>query len=317
VSGGLIGSPLAALAQQPGKVPRIGFISTTLPGSSPATDAFLQGLRELAYVEGRSIAIEWRWGRGSTRQFPEFAADMVRLKVNIIVAANDTAGHAAQLATRTFPIVIPDMADPVGSGFVANLARPGGNITGLTLQSFDIVAKRLQLFREAFPKAPRIGLLVDSTTLDSRQEAAEAETAARVLGMQLQRLEVSTSTGLEDAFAALATEGANAVFTVGGTLFYANRVQLAEQALKRQLTMMCGGRDAVQAGCLMGYSANLEDLFRRAAIYVDKILKGASPADLPVEQPTKFELAINLKTAKALGITMPPWLLSRADEVIE
>lgn len=243
-------------------------------------------------------------GRGSTKQFPEFAADMVRLKVNIIVAANDTAGHAAQLATRTIPIVIPTMADPVGAGFVASLARPGGNITGLTLQSFDIVGKRLQLFREAVPNVPRIGLPVDITAIDFRQEAAEAEAAARMLGMQLQRLEVSTSTELEDAFAALATKGgANAVFTAGGTLFYANRLQLAEQALKSRLPMMCGGRDEIQAGCLMGYSANLEDLFRRAAIYVDKILKGASPTDLPVEQPTKFELAINLKTAKALGIT--------------
>ena len=314
---GLVLAPTAAEAQQAAKTPRIAFISTTSPGTSPSTDAFRQGLRDLGYVEGQNIAVEWRWGYGSTKRFPEFAAEAVRLKVDLIVAGNDAAGHAAQTATRTIPIVIPNMGDPVGSGFVTSLASPGGNITGLTVQNLDLVAKRLQLLKEATPNVSQVGLILDTNAGDYRQTAAEAETAARVLGIQLRRMEVSNPSELDGAFATIAGRRPSAVFVPGGTMVYANRTRLAEYALKRHLPMMCGSREVVEAGCLMGYAASLVDLFRRAATYVDRILKGAKPADLPVEQPTKFELVINLKTAKALGLTIPQSLLVRADEIIQ
>jgi len=294
---GLVLAPTAAEAQQAAKTPRIAFISTTSPGTSPSTDAFRQGLRDLGYVEGQNIAVEWRWGYGSTKRFPEFAAEAVRLKVDLIV--------------------IPNMGDPVGSGFVTSLASPGGNITGLTVQNLDLVAKRLQLLKEATPNVSQVGLILDTNAGDYRQTAAEAETAARVLGIQLRRMEVSNPSELDGAFATIAGRRPSAVFVPGGTMVYANRTRLAEYALKRHLPMMCGSREVVEAGCLMGYAASLVDLFRRAATYVDRILKGAKPADLPVEQPTKFELVINLKTAKALGLTIPQSVLGRADQVIE
>jgi putative ABC transport system substrate-binding protein len=313
-----LSAPLAAGAQPAGKVPRIGFISTTSPGTAPATEAFVLGLRDLGYVEGQNITVEWRWGRGKTERFPEFAADLVRLKVDAIVAANPPAGHAARAATRTIPIVIPTMNDAVGDGFVASLARPGGNITGLSVHRREIQSKQLQLFKEALPNLSRIALLVDATDRTNADVAREAESAARVLGVRVHPLVEAHGPGdLDGVFATITKEGARAAVVVSGTMFYANRVQLVEHALKSHLPMMCNYREYVAAGCLMAYGFDLPDLFRRAAIYVDKILKGAKPADLPIEQATKFELVINLQTAKALGLTIPPSLLQRANQVIE
>ena len=318
VAGALLATPLAAGAQPAGEVPRIGFISTTSPGTAPATEAFVLGLRDLGYVEGQNITVVWRWGRGKTERFPEFAADLVRLKVDAIVAANPPAGHAAQAATRTIPIVIPTMNDAVGDGFVASLARPGGNITGLSVHRREIQSKQLQLFKEALPNLSRIALLVDATDRTNPDVAREAESAARVLGVRVHPLVEAHGPGdLDGVFATITKEGARAAVVVSGTMFYANRVQLVEHALKSHLPMMCNYREYVAAGCLMAYGFDLPDLFRRAAIYVDKILKGAKPADLPIEQATKFELVINLKTAKALGLTIPPSLLQRANQVIE
>jgi len=314
----LLGAPLAAEAQQPGKIPRIAFITTTSPGPSPTTDAFRAGLRDLGYIEGQKIVIEWRWGRGTTERFAEFAADVVRLKVDLIVAANNAAGHAAQKATKTIPIVIPTMADPVGDGFVTTIARPGGNITGFVLQMPELQGKRMQLLKQAVPGVSRVALLVDASDRSYQPLVNEAATAARTLGMQPQPvIEVRTPNEINAGFATLAKESPGAVLIVGGTLLYVNRARLVELALKHRLPMMCEAREHAEAGCLMSYAANLSDLFRRTAGVVGKILLGAKPADLPIEQPTTFELVINLKTAKALGVTVPPSLLLQADKVIE
>jgi len=319
LAGGLLAAPLGARAQQAGKaVPRIAFLTTTSPENTPTTDAFRRGLRELGYLEGRNIVVEYRWGRGTTERFPEFAAAAVRLNVDVIVAANTAAGQAAQRATKTIPIVIPTMADPVADGFVASLAQPRGNITGLSFQSPDLQGKRLQLLREALPGVSRVALLMDSNETKYRLVAREAESVGRAIGLRPQPLvEIQNPADLPQAFSRIARERADAVLVVGGTILYVNRVTLAQHALKARLPMVCDVRADVEAGCLMSYGANLEDLFRRAAEYVDRILKGAKPADLPVEQPSKFELVINLKTAKALGLTIPQSLLQRADHVIE
>ena len=315
---GVCVAPLAAEAQQARKVPRIAFLTTTSPGGSPTTDAFLRGLRDLGYVEGENMAIEWRWGRGSTERFSDFAAEMVRLNVDVIVAGNDIAGRAAQQATKTIPIVIVLIGDPVGGGFAATLSRPGGNVTGLTPQGTDVAAKRLQFFKEAFPRLSRIALLVDVADLSHGPSIREIETAGRVLGIELRpRVDVSNPEALAGAFASMTKEGSTAVLAIGGTTLYANRRQLAELALNSRLPMMCSSPEFVSTGCLMTYSAHLADIFRRAAGYVDRILKGAKPGELPIEQPTRFELVVNLKTAKALGVTLPPSLLLRADRVIE
>jgi putative ABC transport system substrate-binding protein len=310
-------SPLTAEAQQTGKIARIAFLSTTSSPDSPTTAAFRQGLQELGYVEGQNIIIEWRWGGGRTEEFPAFASEVVRLNVDVIVTANDAAGRAAQQATKRIPIVIAVMADPVGSGFVKTLARPGGNITGLSMQSPELAAKRLQILKEAIPNLSRVALLADTNDLGHRQAATELEAAARTLGVQVRLHLVSNRPELNGAFATIVKEGAGAVFQVGGTMFYANRAEVGELALKSRLPMMCGPRETMHAGCLISYSAALTDRFRRAAHFVDKILKGARAADLPVEQPTKVPLLIDLKTAKALGLTIPQSLLLRADEIIQ
>jgi putative ABC transport system substrate-binding protein len=289
-----------------------------VPGSSPTTDAFRQGLSDLGYVEGQNIVIEWRWGRGSPEQFPQFAAEMVKLKVDVIVAANDAAGRAAQRATKTIPIVVGVIGDPVGGGFAGSLVRPGGNVTGLTVPGPDVAAKRLQIFKEALPGLARLGLVVDTTDLSHAPSVREIEAAAQMFGIRIgPRVDVRDPEGLGGSFDLLMKERTTAVLVVGGTMLYANRTRLADLAVKNRLPMMCGPQQFVSAGCLMGYATNFADVFRRAAAYVDKILKGAKPADLPIEQPTKFELVINLKTAKALGLTIPPSLLARADQVIE
>jgi putative ABC transport system substrate-binding protein len=273
-------------------------------------------LQELGYREGQNIIIEWRWGAGSTERFPEFAAEVVKSNVDVIVAANDAAGRAAQQATKSIPIV-SIFSDPVGSGLVATLARPGGNITGLTMQGTDLSAKRLQLLKQAVPKLSRVALLVDTNDQSYRQGVKETEVAARTLGIRLRVHVVSNPSELNGAFVTMTKERAGAVFGIGGTMLYANRAELAERALMNRLPMMCGEGEQVTAGCLMSYSASLTDRFRRAAYFVDKILKGANPADLPVEQPTTFQLVINLKTAKALDLKIPDSLLLRADQLIE
>jgi len=318
IAGGLLAAPLTVEGQQAGKVPRIAFISSTSPPGSPAIEAFRGAMRDLGYIEAKNITIEWRWGYGATGRFPEFAREVVRLGVDVIVAANTPAGHAAQAATKTIPIVVSTMVDPVGDGFVASLSRPGGNITGLTLRAPELQGKRLQLFKEALPSTSLMAALVEAGARPRQRETKEAEALARSLGVSLRSVvEVQNSGELDEAFARVARAGAHGVLVVGGTMFYANRVRLAEKALKSHLPMMCDLRDEVEAGCLMSYGPRLEDLFVRTAGFVDRILKGAKPADLPVEQPTKYEFVINLKTAKALGLTIPPSLLQRADQVIE
>ena len=315
---GAFAAPLAVGAQQAGKVPRIAVLTTSSPPGTFATAEFVHGLRDLGYIEGRNIRIEWRWGHGTTERFPEYAADVVRLQVDVIVAGNAAAGHAARLATKTIPIVIPTMIDPVADGFVTSLARPGGNITGLTFQSPETQGKRLQLLKEALPSVSRVALLVDSNERGYRAVAKEAESAATVLGIRPQPVvEVRVPRDFPAAFGTIAKSGAQAVHIVSGTMVFVSRTPLAAHALKARLPMMCGGGEYVEAGCLMSYGPSLGGLFRNAATYVDKILKGAKPGDLPVEQPTKFELVINAKTAKALGLTIPPSLLARADQVIE
>src|SRR5499427_6670596 len=260
VAAGLLAAPLAAEAQQTRKtIPRIAFLTTTSPEDSPnpGIDGFRQGLRDLGYIEGQTIAIEWRWGRGKTDQFPKFAAEVVRLKVDVIVAANTTAGRAAQMATKTIPIVIPFMVDPVGDGFAATLSHPGGNVTGLTNESADLIGKRLQLFKEALPSLSRIGVVVDTSDANYRESVSNLEAAAQALGVRVQiRREVSNPGELGPTFAAIPREGAGGVFIVGGGMTYTNRAQLAELALKHRLPMMCAQAQHVRAGCLMAYAAN-------------------------------------------------------------
>ena len=312
--------PIAGRTQQASKIPRVAFFTTTSPGDSPnpGIDGFRQGLRELGYIEGETIAIDWRWGRGRTEQFPEFAAEAVLRKVDVIVAANSPAGRAAMNATQTIPIVVPFMSDPIGQRFAVTLAHPGSNITGLTNEGAELAAKRLQLLLEAVPHVSRIAIVADASEPGYASSASNVEHAARTLGVHAQARQVVSGPGdLTAVFTTIAGEKVGAVLLVVGTMTFANRSSLAGLALKSHLPMMCGTAQYVRAGCLMGYSASVGDLFRRAATYVDKILKGAKPADLPVEQPTKFELAINLKTANALGLTIPPALLTLADEVIE
>ena len=316
LAGGLLAAPLAAEAQPARKIARIAFLTTTSPENSPTTDAFRQGLRGLGYVEGRTISIDYRWGRGSTEHFASFVAEVVRANVDIIVAANTSAGQAARQATRTIPIVIVVIEDPFAGGF-ATLARPGGNVTGISSQGPDIVAKRLQLLKEALPGAARIGLLVDTNNAAYRRSLKEAEAASRGLGVSLHVREVGSPADLDGAFMSMTKDSVAAVLVVGGTMVYANRAVLAERARKYGLPTMGGDSLYVEAGCLMGYAPSLLEMFRQAATYVDKILKGAKPGDLPIEQPTKFELVFNLKTAKALGLTIPQSLLLRADQVIE
>src|SRR5713101_4253649 len=248
---GLLAAPLAVEGQPAGKVPRIAVLTTTSPPGSPATDAFVQGLRDLGYVEGRNITIEWRWGRGTTERFPEFAADVVRLNVDVILASNAAAGQAARQATKTIPIVIPTMADPVTDGFVASLARPGGNITGLTFQSPELQGKRLQLLKEALPPVSRVALLMDVNDRNYHSVAREAESAARALGVRLHPLVEARSPGdLNGLFGTITRQGVGAVLIVGGTMLYANRVQVAEHALKSRLPMMCDTRENVEVVAL-------------------------------------------------------------------
>jgi putative ABC transport system substrate-binding protein len=309
-----------AAAQPPEKVPRVGYLN---PGSSSdpvrqrRLEALRQGLRELGYVEGQNIALEPRWAEGKYDRYPALAADLVRSKVDVIVAWSGPATKAAQEATRTIPIVMSLVNDPVGSGLVASLARPGGNVTGTTVMAPDVVGKRVELLKEVLPKVSRVAVLQHPDNPASASLVREAEVAARALGVRLQILGVRNSAEIDSAFAAMTRERAGAFMYLPDAIFDNQQGQILELAAKRRLPAILGNRQPAEAGALMAYGPDFLALERRAATYVDKILKGAKPADLPVEQPTKFELVINLKTAKALGLTIPASLLARADQVIE
>jgi putative ABC transport system substrate-binding protein len=308
--------PLAARAQQPGKLPTIGFLGTTTPSVwGPWTAAFVQRLRELGWIEGRTVAIEVRWAEGRSERYTEIAAEFVRLKVDVIVTAG-TALVAAKQATSVIPIVFAVAPDPVGSGVVASLARPGGNVTGLSLQRTDTAGKRLEILREVLPALRRLAILANVGFPQSVLEMGEVQAMAHTLGFEVAKLEIRRSQDIAPAFAAL-KGGPDALYVCSDALVNTNRIRINTLALTARLPTMHSVREYVEAGGLMSYGPSYPDLFRRAGDYVDKILRGAKPADLPVEQPTKFDLVVNLITAKALGLTVPRSLLGRADEVIE
>jgi putative ABC transport system substrate-binding protein len=316
----LLVAPLAAGAQQAAKVPRIGFLSAATSGvSSPVLDAFRQGLRELGWVEGQNIVVDYRLTEGRSDRLPDLAAKLVRLKVDIIVAEATQGVAAAKNATETIPIVmISGSADPVGLGFIASLARPGGNVTGLSYSvGPEIVGKGLELLKEIVPKVRRVAILSNPASPVQPLFIKELNGAARSLGVQLQLLEVRGPNQFEGAFAAMANERVGALLVVADAVFVFHRTRLADLAARSRLPAAYGSRANVEAGGLMSYGPSVRDLFRRSATFVDKILKGAKPGDLPVEQPTKFEMLINLKAAKALGLTIPQSLLQRADEIIQ
>jgi ABC-type uncharacterized transport system substrate-binding protein len=317
--GGLF-SPLAAEAQPAAKVPRIGYLHPNLAASPHLTEAFRQGLRDFGYVEGRNGVIEYRDAEGKFERLPTLAAELVALKVDVIVASGTLAALAAKHATSSIPIVFPTVGDPVTDGLVISLARPGGNVTGLSNLTPELVGKCLELLKEAIPGVSQVAILwqpsgfVERTRKDVRKGA---EVAGRALGMRLQFVEARGPEDFDRAFSDIARPRAGAVIVVTTAMFVQERRRLVDLAAKIRLPAVYGSRESVDAGGLISYGPNFADSFRRAATYVDKILKGGKPADLPVEQPTKFELVINLKTAKALGLTIPPSLLARADHVVE
>jgi ABC-type uncharacterized transport system substrate-binding protein len=308
----------SARAEQPGRVPRIGILP---PGPISERvhlwEAFRQGLRDLGYVEGQNITLVFPSGEVKPERLPNLAADLVSLKVDVIVAAATVAVKAAKEATKTIPIVMPIATDPVETGLVTNLARPGGNITGLSYMSSDLSGKRLDLLKEVVPKVSRIAVLSSPSSKNAPPQMREMELASHALGAQLQRLEVRRPDDFEKVFQAATRERAGALITLDDAFVFTHRAQIVKLAAKSRLPAIYGFREFVEAGGLMSYAANLSDMYRRAATYVDKILKGAKPADLPVEQPTKFELVINLKAAKQIGLTIPPTVLFRADKVIK
>ena len=316
LTGSLLAAPLAAGAQPAKPVPRIGFLSTDpISARAQALEAFREGLRELGYIEGRNIAIEVRSAEGSRDRLPTLASELVTRKVDVIATSTTPAIQAAKQATKTIPIVTIS-ADPVGTGLVASLARPGGNITGISLAGPELSGKQLELVTEILPKVRRVAFVWDPANAALTLRLQEVETAARTLGLQIESLEVRTSRELESALESATTKHAGALI-VPPPIAIAYRRQIGDVAAKNRLPVIYEDRESVAHGGLMSYGANFADLWRRAATYVDKILKGAKPGDLPIEQPTKFELVINLKTAKALGLTIPQSLLQRADQVIE
>ncbi len=316
----LLAAPLPAEAQQAAKVWRVGRLELGrgfVPESNPEHKAFVQGLQEHGYIVGQNIMIEYRGTEGKQEGLRELAAELVRLRVDVLVTPGTLSTLAAQQATTTIPIVMVAVGDPVGTGFAATLARPGGNITGLSDLNPDLSAKRLELLKEVFPRLARAAVLLNPAHPPNVRQLGETQAAARTLGVTLQTLEVRKSEDFERAFAAAARERAGAIVVLPDAFTVSHRDQIAELAARHRLPTMFGTRPYVAAGGLMAYGASTADLNRRAATFIDKILKGVKPGDLPVEQPTKFELVINLKTAKALGLTLPPSVLLRADEVIQ
>jgi ABC-type uncharacterized transport system substrate-binding protein len=320
IAGGLLVAPLSAEAQQAAKIARIGFLVLNMAAAAHPPEAFRQGLRDLGYVEGRNVVIEYRDAEGKPERLPALAAELVALKVDVILAAGETHALAAKQATKTIPIVFAVAADPVASGLVTSLARPGGNVTGLSVLAPELVGKCLEQLKQAVPGVSRVAVLWqpgghgERTDKDMRKEA---EVAARALGVRLQLVEARGPADLDRAFSDMTKARAGALTVLPSAMLFTERRRLADLAARNRLPAVYPAREYVDAGGLMAYGANVADLFRRAATYVDKILKGAKPPDLPVEQPTKFELVINLKTAKALGLTIPQSLLQRADEVIQ
>jgi len=306
-----------AQAQQPTKIPRIGYLGgSSASASSTRVDAFRQGLRELGYVEGKNLVIEWRYADGKLDRLPGLAADLVRLKLDIIVSAAPPTTRAAKQATATIPIVMAFDDDPVGSGFVASLARPGGNITGLSALSPEMSGKQLEILKEIVPKLSRVGVLGDVTRPGIPQALREINVAADALRAQVQYLEVRAPKDLEPAFRAASNERAEAVIILGSPALNLQRKQAIDLAAKSRLPAMYPRPEFVEEGGLTTYSPSFTDIYRRAATYVDKILKGRTPTDLPVEQPMKFDFIVNLKAAKQIGLTIPPNVLARADRVI-
>ena len=306
-----------AQAQQPTKVPRIGYLGAASPSAnSERIEAFRQGLRELGYVEGKNIVVEYRYTEGKAHRERELAAELARLKVDVIVTTGPTVTRAAKEATVTIPIVMTNDNDPVGNGFVASLARPGGNVTGLSNLARELSGKRLELLKEIIPRLSRVAVLGTSTSPGNAQASREMELAAGTLGVKLQYLDVLSPKDIETAFRAASKGRAEAVLVLQSGILNSQRKQIVELAAKNRLPAIYWRSDFVEAGGLMSYGASQNDLDRRAATYVDKILKGRKPADLPVEQPIKFEFIINLKAAKQIGLTIPPNVLVRADKVI-
>jgi len=317
MAGSLLASPLVVEAQQAANVPRIGYLSLA-QSPNPTTEAFHQGLRELGYFEGQNIIVEYRWANGIVKQLPELAADLVRRNVRLIVAIGNREITAAKAATSTIPIVMVVAIDPVGVGFVASIARPGGNLTGLAwAPAVEIVGKHIELLKEVVPTLSRVAVLVDPGLPGIAPYRDAAEGAAKALRLIYQEIEVREADDFRKAFTVVVRERSEAVFVQGSPMVFAHLRELVDLAARHRIPAIFVFREAVALGGLMSYGVNLADLYRRAPTFVVKILHGAKPADLPVEQATKFDLVINLKTAKALGLTIPPSLLQRADQVIE
>jgi putative ABC transport system substrate-binding protein len=315
---GILLAPLSSGAQQPAKVPRIGFLSSRSPDAEKSRlAAFQQGLRELGYLEGKNIVIEQRYAAGKFDRLPDLAAELVRLKVDVLVATGAPASHAAKKATSIIPIVMGNAGDPVGTGLVASLARPGGNVTGLSDFNLALVTKRLELLKEVVPAASRVAVLSNPANPTNPLQVKELQAAAPALGVTLLSLEVKGPDDIDRAFTAMRKERAGALIVFGDPMLETHRTRIFEFAVKSRLPAIGAQRAYVDAGGLMSYGTNFEDLYRRAAVYVHKILKGAKPADLPVEQPMKFEFVVNLKTAQQIGLTIPPNVLARADKVIK
>ena len=310
----LLALSFSADAQQPKKVPVVGFLAGT---SASTVDAFRQGLRDLGYIEGKNIVIEYRYAEGRGDRLNDFVAEFVRSKVDIIVTGNTIAVRAAMQLTGTIPIVMAGTGDPVATGLIASLARPGGNVTGLSAFGPELTTKQLELLKEAFPQVSRVLFLFNGANASTVAALKEIEVAASGLGVQLQASDVRVAGDIEPAFSAATRRRANALLVLREGLYQANRTRILSLAAQNKLPAIYPTRQYVDVGGLMSYGISADDLYRRAATYVDKILKGTKPADLPVEQPTKFEFIINLKTAKQIGLTIPPNVLARADKVIK
>ena len=317
IGGAAAAWPLAARAQQAGKTYKIGWLSAGSFERSPALAAFLDALREVGWIEGKTFAFERRYAENRPERLPELAAELVQLNVDVIVTVGTLAPLAAERATTTIPIVMTAAGDPLGSGLVATLAQPGGNVTGMSLMAPDIAGKRLELLKELLPRFDRVAVLWNAANPYSANVFKETQVAGRVLGVQVQSLGVRNPEDLDGAFEAARQQHPDALVSVEDPFTFTYRKRIADFAIAARLPSLGGYREDVNAGGLVSYGANLPELFRRAASYVDKILKGEKPGDLPVQFPTKFEMIVNLKTAKALGLAVPPSIMLRADEVID
>jgi putative ABC transport system substrate-binding protein len=318
--GALLAAPLVASAQQGGQVARIGILlpnTSEIVARNPRIAAFLKGLHDLGWIEGRNLVIEWRFAEGQLGRLAELAADLARIGVDAIVTAAAPSALAAQGATRSIPIVVLDPGDPVGLGLVASLARPGGNITGVSSIAPELAAKRLALLKEAVPAIARVAVLANAAIPPAEIAMRELEAAAKVLGVQIQSVPIKGVKGIEQAFSEIVSQHADGIVVFPDPLTFSNEVAITGFALKSRIPALYGAMEFVQAGGLMSYGPSYQEMFRRGAHYVDRILKGAKPGDLPIEQPTTFELVINMKTARALGVKIPPAVLFRADRVIE